>query len=194
MVTMSTAPDLNAAASIIISEFRARALRPPLIRLEGFCGVGKTRIGTAIAQRAGAVRISGDSYARKLDPTPAYPACIRQDELDRDIEKAIRSESVVILDAVCLNDIAPEERWGRGFVVYVKRLDFNNQHNPMWHGGFDLENEPPAEQPHRSVHQYHLRHRPHETADLIIELPEELHRLPEGAFSREFCFDPPGAL
>jgi hypothetical protein len=85
-----------------------------------------------------------------------------------------------VLDAVCLREIASVERWGRGFNVYVKKLDFGGSNRPIWHDGLNLEDDPPPHEPHRSVHLYHLNIRPHETADLIIEVPGKDDQLPEG--------------
>jgi hypothetical protein len=142
MVKIITALDFPAAISSIVTELDTRNPKPSLIRVEGFCGAGKTGLACEVSKRIGGVHIAGDNYANKLDPTPAYPQCIRREEWERDIGEAISTRPVVILDAVCLNDIAPVERWGRGFMVYVKRLSFNNQDSPMWSGGFHLENEP----------------------------------------------------
>lgn len=102
---------------------------------------------------------------------------------------ALSSNRTVILDAVCLEDVAPYSKWGVGYKVYVKRLSFNAT-NPAWSEGYNLEDDPPEPEPHRSVHHYHLRCRPHETAQIIIEWPENGHELPKGPFSRERCFDP----
>ena len=98
---------------------------------------------------------------------------------------------MVVLDAVCLEEVAPSTKWGRGFVVYIKRLSFNTQ-APIWHEGFHLEEEVPTKEVNRSIHMYHNRVRPHETADLIIELPETGHLMTEGRFDRSMCFDPLG--
>src|ERR1700730_2621273 len=113
-------------------------------------------------------------------------------ELDAAIAQALSTHSTWILEAICLDDIAPIERWGRGLVVYIKRLSFNNR-DPLWHDGFRLEEAPPKDEPHRSVQFYHMRIRPHENADLIIELPQEGHALRAESFSRDFCFDPPNS-
>ena len=44
------------------------------------------------------------------------------------------------------------------------------------------------------MHLYHLKVLPHINADLIVEFPEDLHRLPELAYSRERCFDPSNSV
>ena len=118
---------------------------------------------------------------------------MKQSELDAAISDAINTGKVVILDAACLAEVAPIQRWGRGLNIYVKRLSFNNV-DPIWHEGINLEEEAPINEPHRSVHAYHLNYAPHMHADLIVEFPEEGHRLPDVPFSRERCFDPPSGI
>jgi hypothetical protein len=56
-----------------------------------------------------------------------------------------------------------------------------------------LEEEVPTKEVDRSIHMYHNRVRSHETADLIIELPEIGHLMREGRLDRSRCFDPLGA-
>jgi hypothetical protein len=82
---------------------------------------------------------------------------------------------------------------GTGLSIYVKRLSFNTI-DPIWHTGLRLEDEPPINEPDRSVHLYHLKVLPHMNADLIVESPEDLHRLPKVAYSRERCFDPSNSV
>jgi hypothetical protein len=79
-----------------------------------------------------------------------------------------------------------------GVFVYVKRLSFNNQ-DPMWHHGFDIEGEAPKREPHRSIVLYHQKSKPHERANLIIELPDIGHKILTFTFDRGHCFDPLGA-
>jgi hypothetical protein len=160
-----------------------------LIRMDGICGSGKTTIAHKLATRIGGLHIEGDKFADKPPiPTP-YHRCLNYKKMDDAISRAICAGAPVILDAVCLAEVAPEEKWGRGLRVYVKRLSFNST-DPAWHMGFELDDEPPNNEPDRSVHFYHTKFLPHIDADLIVEFPEEGHRLPEANFSRERCFDP----
>jgi hypothetical protein len=43
------------------------------------------------------------------------------------------------------------------------------------------------------MHEYHNRVKPHLTADIIIEFPDQLPSISSGKYSRDWCFDPPGA-
>jgi hypothetical protein len=190
MVKIASVPDFDSAASAIATAVITLLPNPSIVRIEGFCGAGKTNVGGRLAALIDGIHIAADNFANKYDDPPPYPECIRQLELAQAIATAMQSGRFTILDAVCLEDVAPVGTWGRGLVVYVKQLSFNNAEHPIWHGGFQLEGDSPAEEPHRSVHAYHLRVRPHEKADLIVEVPEEGHSLPSGSFSREMCFDP----
>jgi hypothetical protein len=55
------------------------------------------------------------------------------------------------------------------------------------------EEEAPKDEPHRRIVQYHQQTKPHERADVIIELADEGHKIWTAKFDRGNCFDPPGA-
>ena len=190
-VKIVTVQTFDAAARRIVEHWM-RLGKPRIIRLEGFDGVGKSGLAKIIAPRMGANHVQGDDFAEKQETETPYPNCLRQLDLDQTIGSALASEHPVILDAVCLDQIAPSDRWGRGFVVYIKRLSFNNR-NPIWQEGLWFEQDEPANEPRRSIVEYHKQFKPHESADLIIELPEDGHSIPDFSFDRGLCFDPPGA-
>jgi hypothetical protein len=193
MPLIVTVPDFAAAAEEISLRVKSNPPRPFLVRVEGVCSVGKTPIAKELATLITGRHIEGDQYANKHHDPPPYPQCIRRNEWDTAIERALNNALPVALDAVCLREIASVERWGRGFNVYVKKLDFGGSNRPIWHDGLNLEDDPPPHEPHRSVHLYHLNIRPHETADLIIEVPGKDDQLPVGALERDLCLDPPGS-
>ena len=174
-----------------ITEFLAKS-PSNLIRIEGVCGSGKTTIARMLAVNGVGLHVEIDKFANKSSEPAPYPQCLRQSELEDAIERAIQTNGCVILDAVCLGEVAPAERWGRGLRIYVKRLSFNNV-APIWHEGFHLRDEAPIDEPHRSVHTYHLNYSPHMNTDLIVEFPEDGRRLSKLPFSRERCFDPPNS-
>jgi hypothetical protein len=182
-----TTADVDSAARLICQKLRQSI--PLVIRIEGFCGSGKTTLSRKLVHKIGGAHVEFDQFAiRHKEPAP-YPLCIRSEGAERAIQTGLQSGRPVVLDAVCLEEVAPSAKWGTGYKIYVKRLSFNNV-DPTWAGGYNLEDDPPYLEPHRSVHLYHLTHRPHETADLIIEWPEEGHTLPSAPFSRSRCFDP----
>jgi hypothetical protein len=176
-VKIASCPTFEAAAEKVV-EFWRDADRPNPIRLEGFAGVGKSGLAKLLVKLVGGQHIAGDDFVSKFETPPSYRECMRQSEFDCAIVQAFASGRVVVLDADCLEEVAPSTKWGRGFVVYIKRLSFNTQ-APIWHEGLYLEEEAPIKELDRSIHMYHNRVRPHETADLIIELPETGHLMPE---------------
>jgi len=190
-IKIAPAPTFEAAAQRIVKSWRDVSSRK-LIRIEGFDGVGKSGLVQIVKENIVAEHVEGDKFVDKSGKPIPYSKCIRQIEFDRALERAIETGRVVILDAVCLDEVAPTNKWGRGFVVYVKRLSFNNP-DPIWHEGLNLEAETPSDEVRRSIHLYHKRVKPHETADLVIELPEKCHSMTQGKFSRDLCFDPVGS-
>jgi hypothetical protein len=191
MTTIITRSSSDEIAAFITE--RLSRTHTKLIRIEGDCGSGKTSIARKLAENGAGRHIEIDNFTAKPERAAPYSQCVRYEELDSTIARAIEIGKPVILDAVCLGEVAPLERWGRGLVIYVKRLSFNNI-DPIWHFGFLLEDEPPKNEPHRSIHLYHLRCLPHMSADLIVEFPEDFHRLSKVPFSRERCFDPPNGF
>lgn len=188
MTTIITRADSDAIIGSIVELISSSTLR--LVRVEGICGSGKTTTSRKLAEKINGVHLELDCFASPREEQRPYIDCLNLDQMDDAIDAAMKSSKVVILDAVCLGEVAPIEKWGRGFTIYVKRLSFNNV-DPIWHEGYHLENDPPQIEPHRSVHCYHNRFMPHMNSDLIVEFPEDGHRLPSVPFSRERCFDPP---
>jgi hypothetical protein len=139
-VKIASCPTFQAGAEKV-AEFWMDADRPTPILLEGFAGVGKSGLAKLLVKLVGGEHIAGDHFVSKFDAPPPYRECMRQAEFDYAIAQAFASGRVVALDAVCLEEVAPSTKWGRGFVVYIKRLSFNTQIAPIWHGGLHLEEE-----------------------------------------------------
>jgi hypothetical protein len=188
---IATVPTFEASAEKIV-RFWCDAGSPKLIRIEGFDGVGKSGLAKLVKGRIGAEHVEGDEFVDKFDDPPPYRDCVRRGEFDVELARAVATGRVVIVEAVCLEEVAPSTKWGRGFVVYVKRVSYSSN-MPMWHPGLFLEDPPPAKEVHRSIHLYHNNVKPHQTADLIVELPTVDYPMPEGKLERDFCFDPEGA-
>lgn len=165
---------------------------PSLVRFEGFDGVGKSGLARLFVDRAGGAHVEIDRFAKRPEVEKPYRDCIQQHEVDAAVSDAIKSKALVALDAVCLDEVAPMSQWGRGFVIYIKRLSFNNW-DPIWHEGLHLEEDLPSHEIRRSLILYHQKALPHLSADLIVELPDSGHSMSPGKFSRDWCFDPPGA-
>ncbi len=165
-----------------------------LVRIEGFCGVGKTRLAHRLSEITGATHIATDIFAFRPDRPSPYRDCIKRPELAAEIKRATAASNLVVLDGVCLDEVAPQAEWGRGLLVYVKRLSLQSG-TSIWHDGIDLEDgEVPHDEPGRSIFLYNAKVRPDHRADLILELPGEFDSLPPGELSRGLCFDPPKAI
>jgi hypothetical protein len=191
-VKIATVRTFEEAADVVVRIWR-EANEPKLLRFEGFDGVGKSGLAKLVVPLIDAEHVEGDKFAFKPETPTPYPGCLRQAELDAAISAAFASGKPVAMDAVCLDEVAPISRWGRGLVVYVKRLSFNNHLNPMWSPGFAIEDDAPENEPHRGIVLYHQKSKPHERADLIIEMPGLGHTISSFSFERGHCFDPVGA-
>lgn len=191
VVRVATVSTFEQAADAVVNLW-SRAGRAKVLRFEGFDGVGKSGLAKLVTSRIGGEHIEGDTFAFEPNAPTPYPGCLRRAEFNAAITAAIASGKPLLLDAVCLEEVAPSETWGRGFVVYVKRLSFNNP-DPVWHDGYRIEDKLPDIEPARGIVLYHKVARPHDHADLIIELPNEGHRIWQIAFDRGRCLDPPDA-
>lgn len=96
-----------------------------LIRIEGVCGSGKTSIAQKLQARGVGLHINADHYVVRPSVATTYSGCMKQPELDAAIADAIKADKVVILDAVCLEEVASVQRCGHGLRIYVKMLSFN---------------------------------------------------------------------
>jgi hypothetical protein len=64
--------------------------------------------------------IAGDEFATKHESPPAYHNAFAGASWTPQIAQALSTHSTLILEAICLDDIAPIERWGRGLVVTAR--------------------------------------------------------------------------
>jgi hypothetical protein len=190
MSLIATMPSFESARDILVKRWE-NAGKPRLVRFEGFDGVGKTGLADLFCNFVNAVHVKGDAYIAGKHNGP-YQDGIRKADLSATISTNVASGRTVVLDAVCLEDLAPSSQWGRGYLVYVKRLSFNDR-DPIWHEGINLDDSLPEHEIARSINEYHRRTKPHLKADLIIEFPERGHTITPDTFDRASCFDPPGS-
>jgi hypothetical protein len=142
-----------------------------LVRLDGFMCVGKSCLARQLAVSIDGVVIDGDDFASPADEDRPYVECLALDRLRSAITEHFNRRTVV-LAAVCSREVFPPPGDLSEFRVYLKRMSFNTPEWPYWHHNPDVE-EPPNRMLERSIHEYHLKHRPHETSDLVLEIPEE---------------------
>jgi hypothetical protein len=148
---------------------------PRLVRIEGVMRVGKTPLADMLAGVLGAKVIHVErefAYQEKLDRP--YAEAIDIGAFHARLTSRLQEPTWTIVEAVCLDEVAPEHQFGRGFVIYVKQVAVLGPDLYLWHG-FDEYSSVPDHPLHRSVHSYHERFRPHEKADVLIVLPEEGH-------------------
>lgn len=146
-----------------------------LVRLDGFMGVGKSCLGRQLAELIRGTLVDSDCFVSPSEEERPYLQCLNLDEL-RSTVLAHTTNGVAILAAVCSKEVFPPKDGLPEFSVYLKRLSFSTPSWPYWHHDPDVE-EVPSRALEKSVHEYHMSIRPHETCDLVLEIPEEGHSL-----------------
>jgi hypothetical protein len=159
----------------LVDLLRSAPPDPKLIRIEAIDGAGKSTLAKLLSAELHAVLVQSDEFVTPFEERRAYREHVRLPDFQRTLRGAL-NQGWAIADGVCLEEIAPEEEFGRGFRIYVKRLSFNLPDQPWWHG-FDEDGAIPTREVDRSIHLYHFKHRPHEAADALIEIPELGHTL-----------------
>jgi hypothetical protein len=145
-----------------------------LVRIEGVMSAGKTPLAEMLAAAlSDANVVHVDKFASPNESDRPYAEAIDVSALHAHLASVLQKPTWTILDAVCLDELAPEATFGRGFVIYVKRVSVIGADLHLWHG-FDEEGGLPERQLLRSIHCYHMRCRPHERADVLLVHPEEL--------------------
>jgi hypothetical protein len=139
--------------------------------------VGKSPLADMLAAELGVIHgdvIHGDRFAYSEKYNRPYAQAIDLDAIRVRLMELLQEPRWTIIEAVCLGEVAPEIQFGRGFMIYVKRVAVLGQDLYQWHG-FD-EDGPVDDRPlFCSIHNYHAQFRPHEKADVLIVLPEEGH-------------------
>jgi hypothetical protein len=146
-----------------------------LVRLDGFMSVGKSCLGRQLAEHIQGTLVDSDDFASPAEGERPYIDCLNVNDL-RSVLLESANAGVTILAAVCSKEVFPPRGGLAEFSVYLKRLSFSTPNWPYWHHDPDVE-ETPSRALEKSIHEYHLRFRPHETADLVLEIPEEGHSL-----------------
>jgi hypothetical protein len=90
----------------------------PIIGVDGMDGVGKTKLGTQLAQRLDARLISLDDYL--LREQGGYVAHLKVHDIQRQMEG---SERTTIVEGVCFRDAAQRCGITVDVYIYVRRID-----------------------------------------------------------------------
>ena len=96
---------------------------------------------------------------------------VRIQPFQESIAEALAAGRWAVADSVCLDEILPEAVFGRGFRIYVMRP--KREFCGLWRWEYveDLSRDPIGFSPvDISVRNYHLRFRPHERADAVIQI------------------------
>jgi hypothetical protein len=180
MLTLRT-NDFSHVLPELVQHIRESGVSPRLVRVEGVMGAGKTALADMLA---GALSngdvLHVDRLASPDESNRPYAASIDISALHAHLTSLLQKATWTILDAVCLDEVAPEATFGRGFVIYVKRVSVVGPDIHLWHG-FDEGAAVPEHPLFRSIHCYHMRFRPHEKADVLLVHPEELHSFDDRA-------------
>jgi hypothetical protein len=146
---------------------------PRLIRIEGVMGVGKSLLAGMLAGELDVIRGDRFAYPEKFDRS--YAEAVDRNAFRVRLMNLLQEPRWTIIEAVCLAKLAPEEQFGRGFMIYLKRVSVLGPELYQWHG-FD-EDAPVVNSSllSFSIHDYHKQFRPHEKADVLILLPEKGH-------------------
>jgi hypothetical protein len=176
MLTLRT-NDFRHVLPELVKHIQESGVTPRLVRIEGVMGVGKSPLADMLADALdaspNAIHIDCEfAYPDKSDRP--YAEAIDVNALHTRLASLLQKPTWTILEAVCLGEVAPEDAFGRGFVVYVKRVAVLGPDVHLWHG-FDEGAAMPEDPLFRSIYCYHMRFRPHERADILFVLPEELH-------------------
>lgn len=170
-----------------------------IIGLDGLDGAGKTTLGRELASRLKADLVSVDDYI--VQNTGKYLNAIRQVDLSNALLSA--ASRVVIVEGICLREVAALCDLPIGMYVYVRRMEAD--------GGWLAEAQcRPTEAAeilkrrelndrnlisralggesvtdlgvHGELIDYHCKYRPFENADFVVDVIEHVHPLcePEG--------------
>jgi hypothetical protein len=145
-------------------------------------GVGKSPLVDMLADAFDASPnvIHVDEFAYRDKSNRPYAEAIDVSALNTRLASLLQKPTWTILEAVCLGEVVPEAAFGRGFVIYVKRVAVVGPDVHPWHG-FDEGAALPKSPLFQSIHCYHVQFRPHEKAGILLVHPEELHSFSDRA-------------
>ena len=147
-----------------------------LVRIEGLTGVGKTTLARALADRISAVVFHGDDLIERRKTGEPYRDVVRFDQLQAAITNALSCGAMVVIETVCLDEIAPEQSIGRGYRVYIKRR-LVQQSGCTTLAWVRRSHSCPDQRAGTLAASLPRSFPPHEKADLVIEVPEPGHTL-----------------
>jgi hypothetical protein len=181
MLTLRT-NDFRHVLPELVKHIQECGVTPHLLRIEGVMGAGKTTLAEMLADAlrdAGVIHVDRE-FASSDESDRPYAEAIDVSGLHARLARLLQTPTWTILEAVCLGEVAPEATFGRGFVIYVKRVAVVGPDVHPWHGFYE-DAALPESPLFRSIHCYHMQFRPHENADILLVHPEELHSFSDRA-------------
>jgi hypothetical protein len=178
MLTLRT-NDFSHVLPELVKHIQESGVTPRLVRIEGAMGVGKSTLAGMLADALNVIHVDRE-FASPAGSDRPYAEAIDVSALHARLASLLQNPPWTILEAVCLGEVAPEATFGRGFVIYVKRVAVLGPDLHLWHG-FDEGAALPESPLFRSIHCYHMQFRPHEKADILLVHPEELHSFDDRA-------------
>jgi hypothetical protein len=153
---------------------RNRGLR--LVRVEGLDGVGKSTLSRALSPKLMATYLETDESRFRFQPEQwtTFVETVHIDAYREEARKALNAGGWVVADSVCLDEVLPEDLFGRGFRIYVMPIETCHGDFSLWSYGADLEREPIGYNGlDMSIRNYHLTFRPHWRADAVVQIVHE---------------------
>jgi hypothetical protein len=144
-----------------------------IVAIDGFMGSGKTCLSFSLAAHLDAFRVGLDSYVHRDSEVQDYVEKLRLNHLARDLEKLQMRFTCVVVEGIRVLDVLQRVGHKPSTRVYVKRVSSVG----IWHDGYHLEDyedgsNVPEDWLHRDEFAYHVRRRPHLTAEITYERHE----------------------
>lgn len=144
--------------------------------VEGFSQAGKSVFATRLAHALGwEPAIYLDHMTFEMDKQPDSPRYA--DHLDRDrIRREIDTGCPLVVEGVCLRDVAEGMRPDAALRIYVARVGKPGTGTLIWHDGvemLDLQGEADGNWLERDIVGYHRRVHPHATSDIVLVRVED---------------------
>ena len=115
--------------------------------------------------------LSPDDFATPEPTSGNIKGRIDLKQLHKSARKLLKRPA--IFEGVCLEELLPRASFGRGFIVYLKRVSLVAGGSPVWQDEKELNARERAANPiDEEVRRYHRTYRPHERADLCLAVPE----------------------
>jgi hypothetical protein len=145
---------------------------PRLVRVEGIDGVGKSRLSRSLKTELSGEHLEVDEGFRHYpEQFESFVETVQVESFRKAVFDLLRFGRWVVADTVCLDEILPETQFGRGFRFYVMSLDDHSDGFSRWDYQRELSREPTGFNAlDLSIWDYHLKFRPHERSDAIVQI------------------------